>query len=204
MGEHEVKLAILDRDGTLIDVVRDEETGAIVVAFHPNQLKFLSKTFEGLRTLRDAGYRIAIATNQPGPAKGQISREAVARTNEALVALLAKEGITVDHVAVCMHHETGGQGGDPSLVGPCDCRKPAAGMLVECMQKLGAKPENTWMIGDSRGDIVAGERAGVRTAMLFDTRRCELCPLRQGPACSPSVHGANLLSIAQAIVATRP
>lgn len=200
MGEHEVKLAIFDRDGTLIDVVRDEETGAIVVAFHPSQLKLLSKAVEGLRMFAAAGFRLAIATNQPGPAKGQISREAVARTNKALVDLLAKEGVAIDYVATCMHHEVGGQGGDVSLVGPCECRKPAPGLLLECMKALGAKPENTWMIGDSRGDIRAGERAGTRTAMVFDTKRCELCPLRQGPTCDPTAQGANILAIAEAIV----
>lgn len=203
MGEHEVKLAIFDRDGTLIDVVRDEETGAIVVAFHPAQLRLLSKTIEGLRMLRDAGFRLAIATNQPGPAKGQISREAVVRTNQALVDLLAKEGISIDYVATCMHHEVGGQGGDASLARPCDCRKPAPGLLLECMKALGATPENTWMIGDSRGDVVAGERAGTHTAMVFDTKRCELCPLRQGPSCVPTAQGANVLAIAEAILENR-
>lgn len=201
MGEHEVKLAILDRDGTLIDVVRDEETGAIVVAFHPAQLKLLGRAVEGLQLLRDAGYRFAIATNQPGPAKGQISREAVARTNQALVELLATHGIAIEHVAVCMHHETGGAGGDPSLVKACGCRKPGPDLLVECMRTLGAKPEHTWMIGDSRGDVTAGERACVRTVMIFDTKRCELCPLRQGPTCAPTVQGANILAAAQSILA---
>lgn len=202
MGEHEVKLAILDRDGTLIDVVRDEEVGAIGVAFHPNQLRLLKNCVEGLALLRDAGFVFALATNQPGPAKGQFSRAAVERTNAALVDLLAQSGIHIAHVAVCMHHEVGGAGGDDSLVHPCDCRKPAPGLLLECMRVLGANPENTWMIGDSRGDITAGERAGTRTAMVFDTKRCELCPLREGPTCAPVVHGANLLLIAKQILAS--
>jgi D-glycero-D-manno-heptose 1,7-bisphosphate phosphatase len=75
---------LLDRDGTLVDVVRDEELGVVNVAFHPSQLRLLQGVVEGLRLLRDAGYVFGIATNQPGPAKGQISIEAVARTNLAL------------------------------------------------------------------------------------------------------------------------
>jgi hypothetical protein len=86
MGVGEVTpVAILDRDGTIIDVVRDEETGAISVAFHPSQLRLLSGAVEGLRALQGAGYALAIATNQPAPAKGQFSADAVARTNDALV-----------------------------------------------------------------------------------------------------------------------
>ncbi len=80
---------ILDRDGTLIDVVRDEETGVISTAFHPDQLVILPTVLDALRLLADAGYILAIATNQPAPAKGQFSAEAVKRTNEALVARLA-------------------------------------------------------------------------------------------------------------------
>ena len=118
------RLALLDRDGTLVDVVRDEETGTITTAFHPGQLKILDGVVEGLRLLVDAGYRLAIVTNQPGPAKGYFSRDAVERTNAALVAELAAHALPVARVGVCLHHPEGGKGGDPALVGPCACRKP--------------------------------------------------------------------------------
>src|ERR1700758_5197422 len=82
---------ILDRDGTLIDVVRDEETGTVTVAFHPDQLRLLPGAVEGMRALAAAGYALAIATNQPAPAKGQFSADAVRRTNDALVERLRRE-----------------------------------------------------------------------------------------------------------------
>jgi D-glycero-D-manno-heptose 1,7-bisphosphate phosphatase len=182
---------ILDRDGTLVDVVRDEETGVIVTAFHPSQLRILPGVVEGLRALASAGYVLAIATNQPGPAKKQISAEAVTRTNAALVAMLAAEGVTIAEVAVCMHH--------PS-VGPCDCRKPKPGMLFDLQRSLGLDLAASWMIGDTTSDVEAGRAAGTRTALLFDERRCELCPLRGGPACTPDVHARDFAAIARAIV----
>src|SRR5262249_9344458 len=101
-------LALLDRDGTLIDVVRDEETGVITTAFHPNQLRLLDGVISGLSALARAGYSLAIVTNQPGPAKGHFKADAVRRTNDALLAMLAESGITVSHVGVCMHHPQGG------------------------------------------------------------------------------------------------
>ncbi|HZX42697.1 MAG TPA: HAD-IIIA family hydrolase, partial [Myxococcaceae bacterium] len=133
-------LAILDRDGTLIDLVRDEETGAIVTAFHPAQLRLLPGVVEGLRALAGAGFVLAMATNQPGPAKGQISRAAVARTNAALLALLDAQGVSIAGVEVCEHHPEGGPGGDPSLVLTCDCRKPRPGMLRSLLARLGGDP----------------------------------------------------------------
>jgi len=193
-------LAILDRDGTLIDVVRDEETGAVVVAFHPNQLRLLPGVVDGLRALADAGFTLAIATNQPGPAKGQITAAAVERTNAALVALLGSHGIAIAAVEVCMHHGEGGPGGDPALVRACDCRKPKPGLLTALLAQLSGDPARSWMIGDARGDVEAGRAAGVRTALVFSTDRCELCPLRGGPAGAPEVSGSTFADVARAIV----
>ena len=200
------KAVILDRDGTLIDVVRDEETGAISVAFHPSQLRVLAGALDGLRLLQDAGYVLAIATNQPAPAKGQFSADAVARTNDALVLLLAAEGIAIARVAVCMHHPEGGAGGDASLVGPCDCRKPQPGLVTGLLRELDVDAASSWIIGDSAGDVEAGRAAGVRTALVFASNRCELCPLRAGvsalaPRALPDVSGATLTEIAKRILA---
>jgi D-glycero-D-manno-heptose 1,7-bisphosphate phosphatase len=191
---------LLDRDGTLIDVVRDEETGAITTAFHPSQLRLLDGVVEGLRTLAEAGYVFAIVTNQPGPAKGHFSREAVERTNAALVNELAARGIHIAKVAVCMHHPEGGAGGDPTLVGPCACRKPKPGLLLESMHALGGSPENTWMIGDSLADVEAARAAGVRVGLLFADNRCELCPLRGGPTAVPDCHAAKLPALVRAML----
>jgi D-glycero-D-manno-heptose 1,7-bisphosphate phosphatase len=192
-------LAILDRDGTLIDVVRDEETGAIVTAFHPDQLRLLPDVVEGLRALAGAGFVLAMATNQPGPAKGQISRVAVARTNAALLALLEAQGVTIAAVEVCEHHPQGGQGGDPELVRSCDCRKPRSGMFRSLLARLGGDPARSWAIGDSSTDVEAGRGAGLRTAILVPHARCELCPLRSRPDLGADVQGATLLEVASAI-----
>ena len=195
---------ILDRDGTLIDVVRDEETGTISTAFHPDQLTILPSVLDALRVLAGAGYLLAIATNQPGPAKGQFSAAAVRRTNDALVTRLGAEGIRIAQVEVCMHHPDGGPGGDASLVGPCACRKPKAGMLEAIVRGLGLTPAESWMVGDSAADVEAGAAAGMPTGLVFPKNRCELCPLRagveaMGTRATPTVHGATLLEVAKAI-----
>jgi D-glycero-D-manno-heptose 1,7-bisphosphate phosphatase len=194
-------VAILDRDGTIIDVVRDEETGVISVAFHPSQLRLLSGAVEGMRALQGAGYALAIATNQPAPAKGQFSADAVVRTNDALVSRLAAEGVRIAALEACLHHPEGGPGGDPSLVGPCECRKPKPGMLRTLISRLDADRARSWMIGDGAGDLEAGRAAGLKTGLVFATNRCELCPLRSGPAgLLPDAHGASLLELANAIL----
>jgi D-glycero-D-manno-heptose 1,7-bisphosphate phosphatase len=197
--------AFFDRDGTIIDVVRDEETGAITVAFHPNQIRLLAGAAEGMRALQDAGFVLAIATNQPAPAKGQFSADAVRRTNDALVARLAGEGIRIASVKTCMHHPEGGEGGDASLVGPCDCRKPKPGLVEQLVAELGVDRDASWMIGDGPGDVEAGRAARVRTALVFTPNRCELCPLRPALGAAPGaplpdVTGATVADVARAIL----
>ena len=158
-------LAILDRDGTIVEGVPAAD-GHMSSAFSPDRLRFLPRALDGLRMLRDAGFTLAIATNQPGAAKGQATRDDIERTNAALVAMLAAEGIDIAHVEVCLHHPVGGPGGEAVLVGPCDCRKPLPGMLLALIASTGADPASTWMIGDSLADMEAGAAAGVRTARV--------------------------------------
>jgi D-glycero-D-manno-heptose 1,7-bisphosphate phosphatase len=184
---------ILDRDGTLIDVVRDEETGTVHVAFHPDHVRFLPGVLDGLALLARAGFGFAIASNQPGPAKGQISYEAVERTNRALLEQLAGRGVVIEALEVCLHH--------PS-VAECHCRKPKPGLLLSAMARAGFDPARTWMIGDSSADVEAAHAAGVRAALVFATNRCELCPLRSGPAVSAELVAPRFDELARAIVAS--
>ncbi len=195
------RVAILDRDGTIVDVVRDEETGAVTVAFHPDHLRLLPGAVEGMRALAGAGYVLAIATNQPAPAKGQFSADAVHRTNEALVERLSRQGVVIAAVEACMHHPEGGPGGDASLVRACECRKPKAGMLDAIVARLGADRSRSWMLGDSASDVQAARAAGLRAGLVFATSRCELCPLRGGPlGLIPDAHGATLAELAGAVL----
>jgi D-glycero-D-manno-heptose 1,7-bisphosphate phosphatase len=178
-------LVVVDRDGTIIDFHRDEELGAVVSAFHPSQLRLLPGAAEGLALLARAGSRLAIATNQPGPAKGQITRAAIDATNAALVELLAAAGAPIDAVHVCLHHPDGGPGGDASLVRVCACRKPAPGLLLEAAARIGAAPSACWMIGDADVDVAAARAAGFHAALVMTPGRCELCPLRGAPSSPP-------------------
>ena len=191
---------ILDRDGTLIDVVRDEETGVVSVAFHPQHVRLLPGVIDGLKALAAAGFGFALATNQPGPAKGQYSEAAVERTNRALVETLAAVGIELPVLEVCLHHPLGGPGGDAKWVGECTCRKPKPGLLLNAIARAGFDPARTWMIGDSASDVLAARAANVRAALVFASNRCEICPLRGGPSVQPDLVAPGFAELASAII----
>jgi D-glycero-D-manno-heptose 1,7-bisphosphate phosphatase len=192
---------ILDRDGTLIDVVRDEETGVTSVAWSPAQLRLLPGVLDGLQLLKSAGFGFAIATNQPGPAKGQFSVAAVQRTHHALVAALADAGIHIASVEVCWHHPEGSSHGPPELVTSCDCRKPKPGLLLKALANGNFDPARSWMIGDGPTDVEAAQHAKLRSALVFAQNRCELCPLRNGSPIVPDVVAARFDEVARRILA---
>jgi D-glycero-D-manno-heptose 1,7-bisphosphate phosphatase len=191
---------LLDRDGTLIDVVRDEDSGLVSVAFHPSHIRLLPGVEAGLGALARAGYTLCLVTNQPGPAKGQFSVAAVERTNQALLERLAQLGVSFRDVQVCMHHPDAGLTGVPELARACECRKPKPGMLLRAMQQSGLTPEHTWMVGDSADDVAAARACGVRPALVFPLNRCELCPLRSGPKLMPDLHRGRFDELVQAIL----
>lgn len=45
-------------------------------------------------------------------------------------------------------------------------RKPRPEPLWEAARRLGARPEEAWMVGDSPGDVLAGKAAGMRTVAV--------------------------------------
>lgn len=195
---------ILDRDGTLIDFVRDEELGAVVSAFHPSHVRFFPGVVEGLRALQDAGFVLSMATNQPGAAKGQVSLDAITRTNNAVVERLAEHGVHIEAVEVCLHHTEGGPGGIASLVQRCSCRKPYPGMLLALIEKLGLDPARSWMIGDASVDVLAARGAGMLAGLIFDLGRCEMCPVKTGfdeiPLIRPDASAPRLDALAKEIL----
>jgi D-glycero-D-manno-heptose 1,7-bisphosphate phosphatase len=166
------RAAFLDRDGVLVEILRDAELGVLYTAFHPDQLQATKGAAAAVRRLRDLGYQCIVVSNQPGLAKGHFSKPQLDRINARLAELFP-----LDAVYVCPHHPEGGPGGDPALVKTCDCRKPQPGMLLSAARDRGLDLTQCVMIGDSLDDVRAGRAAGVRT-VLINGGRCELCPNR--------------------------
>ena len=80
-----------------------------------------------------------------------------------VLELLAAEGASFDDFRICLHHP---EGVVPELTGPCDCRKPAPGMLLDAARELDIDLERSWMIGDTDSDVLAGRAAGCRTVLI--------------------------------------
>ena len=60
------------------------------------------------------------------------------------------------------------------LIKTCDCRKPKPGLLLKPEDIYNIDYENSYMIGDSFTDIVAGQTAGVKTIFIGELK-CDAC-----------------------------
>jgi D-glycero-D-manno-heptose 1,7-bisphosphate phosphatase len=115
------------------------------------------------RELARAGFVLVCVSNQPAAAKGMVTVRQLLAVHERVVGLLMREGVRFEASRLCLHHP---QGVVPELSGPCDCRKPAPGMLFDAAHTLGIDLDASWMLGDTDADVAAGEAAGCRTVLI--------------------------------------
>ena len=166
-----MKAVFLDRDGVINELIRYPEHGIIDSPFTAGQFRLFKGTGRAIRELQKGGYRVILASNQPGIAKGHISEQAFHEIRQKMIQELAKEGACLDGEKYCLHHP---EAKIEKYRVNCACRKPKPGMLVEAGQEMGIDLSRSWMIGDGLTDIKSGKEAGCRT-ILIGRMKCELC-----------------------------
>ena len=145
------KAVFLDRDGVINQVkVRD---GKPYPPLSVEEFILLPGVVEACRQLKQAGFFLVVATNQPDVGRGTLQQEVV----EAIHAHLQRT-LPIDRVEVCYHP---GQGASN-----CDCRKPKPGMLLRAARELNIELRASWMVGDRWRDIDCGHAAGCRTVFI--------------------------------------
>jgi D-glycero-D-manno-heptose 1,7-bisphosphate phosphatase len=156
----------IDRDGTLNEMVYDETHGVLDSPRRPEQVRLRPGAGRFLARLRERGFFIVVVSNQPGLAKGTLSPGELEAVNERLAELLHEEGGGWDAFRYCPHHPDPHPQGRPEYTRSCDCRKPAAGLLLEAARDYAIDLPASWMVGDGLVDVQAGRAAGCRTLLL--------------------------------------
>lgn len=180
-------VVFLDKDGTLIEDVPYN--------VDPAKVRLAEGAVEGLVRLRNAGYRLAVVSNQSGVARGYFAKEALGGIEARIRQLLGDSGVSLAGFFCCPHHP---EGSVARYAVACDCRKPAPGMILKASCQLGADPRACWMVGDILDDIEAGRRAGCRTVLVDNGHETEW---RNGPWRTPHHTVRDLAEAAERIVA---
>jgi histidinol-phosphate phosphatase family protein len=146
------RAAFLDRDG----VINRKATGHGYVT-RWEEMHLLPDIAESIALLNRAGFLVIVVSNQRCVAKGLISSSDLDSLHRRMCNELAGAGATIDGVFYCPHEE------QP----PCNCRKPAPGMLLTAARIHQIDLPASWMIGDADIDVAAGKNAGCKTARLL-------------------------------------
>ncbi len=137
------KIVILDRDG-------------IINYDSPNYIKSpeewipIPGSLEAIAALTEAGFRIAVATNQSGVARGLYSLQTLDAIHQKMLKMIGECGGEIEKIVYCPHH--------PEQ--KCFCRKPKPGMLLEISEYFDEPLDNIPYIGDRLTDVQAARTVG--------------------------------------------
>ena len=113
-----------------------------------------------LQLLKKAGYKLILASNQSGIARGMMTEDDLASLHTQMQDELTRAGVALDAIYYCPHGWDDG----------CLCRKPGPGMLFQAQRDFNLDLTKTLFIGDDERDEEAGVAAGCRTALVSDQR----------------------------------
>jgi len=145
------KAIFLDRDG----VINNNSGGYYIMNIDDFILN--RGIVESLQVFADHGFLLIIISNQGGIAKGLYSKTDCELIHEHLKKILLSQGILITEIYYCPHHPD---------YGNCLCRKPGFLLFEKAIARFQINTGESWMIGDSEGDIMAAEKVGLRTIKI--------------------------------------
>lgn len=145
---------IVDRDGVLN---RRPPPGQYVRDV--SEFEWLPGSLEALRAFRQAGYRVIVASNQAGVARGHVSTDALHAIHDMMRAQAAEAGGGIDAIYYCPHDWDAG----------CECRKPRPGLLFQAQRDFSLDLTRTCFLGDDERDLQAAEAAGAPGRLVTAT-----------------------------------
>lgn len=149
------KAVFIDRDGTL-----NRKPPRAQYVTEPEQFIWLDGAKEAVRLLHQNGYLLFLFTNQPGIARGVMTRHQLDMVHLKMQTELQENGGCFDQIYVCTH------GWDEN----CDCRKPKPGLLYQAQKEWSLNLPECIVIGDDDRDMEAGEAAGCQCYQVSEKR----------------------------------
>lgn len=142
-------IILLDRDGII-----NEDSLSYIKSI--DEFFFLPGSIHAIAQLTQAGYRIGIATNQSGIARGFYDERTLQAIHEHMLTYVRAAGGDIEVIQYCPHH--------PDQA--CWCRKPNPGMLQSIASYFGCDLFDVPFVGDKISDIQAAEAAGAKPILI--------------------------------------
>jgi len=144
-----VKLVILDRDGVInLDSPHFIKT--------PQEWIPIPGSLEAIAKLCQHDYRVTIATNQSGLARGIFNMDMLHQIHHKMLEAINTIGGEIEVVAFCPHHPDE----------DCECRKPKPGLILDILNRTQVDAKDAIVVGDSLRDLQAGLAAGCSSYLV--------------------------------------
>lgn len=144
-----MKLIFLDRDGVI-----NLDSKEFIKS--PDEWIPIPGSLEAIALLTQAGYRIAILTNQSGVGRGMYDLAMLAKIHEKMLGHIREAGGNVDAIFYCPHAPDEG----------CDCRKPKSGLFLQAQAYFQCDLQKIWAVGDSKRDLEAAATVGCQPVLV--------------------------------------
>jgi imidazoleglycerol-phosphate dehydratase/histidinol-phosphatase len=145
-----VKIAFLDRDGTLIHEPPDEQVDRL------DKVSLVPRVVPALIRLRDAGYEFVMVSNQNGIGTASFPEDDFRVVQEFVLALFESQGIRFREIFICPHLPAD----------HCACRKPRPGLLTGFLSATALDRSASVVIGDRVTDMELAANIGLRGLRL--------------------------------------
>jgi len=150
-----MKVVFLDRDGVI-----NEYPGHGEYVTHHREFKFIPGSIEGIKKLREKGFKIFVVSNQAGVNKGLYSQKDLDAITKKMLQGFKRKGVAVDGIYYCTH------GSEDN----CNCRKPRTGLLEKAIENCAHKAKFTFFVGDSFRDMNAARSFKAKTILVLSGR----------------------------------
>jgi D-glycero-D-manno-heptose 1,7-bisphosphate phosphatase len=133
------KLIILDRDGVI-----NQDSDDYIKSL--DEWIPIPGSIDAIARLSQAGFTIAVATNQSGIGRGLFDLDELEKMHNKLNSLVNDAGGAIAGIFYCPHRPED----------QCSCRKPKSGLLNAIEHELEINVAGAWLVGDSLRDLQAG------------------------------------------------
>jgi D-glycero-D-manno-heptose 1,7-bisphosphate phosphatase len=144
-----MKLIILDRDGVI-------NFGSEQFIKSPEEWKPIPGSLEAIARLTREGWRVVVATNQSGLARGLFEMATLNAIHAKMHKAVAQAGGRIEAVFYCPH----------AADMDCGCRKPKTGLFEEIAARYGRDLGGVPAVGDSLRDLQAAASVGARPLLV--------------------------------------
>lgn len=140
---------MLDRDGVI-----NADSDAYIKSV--DEWQPLPGSLEAIARLSQAGWIVAVCTNQSGVGRGLFPESIVEAIHAELQRRVAALGGAIDGFFYCPH----------SPEANCNCRKPEPGLLRQAARTLDFQVDNVPFVGDTLRDMEAARAAGATPVLV--------------------------------------